>query len=135
VVFGRKIPNTFNEIKHMKKSELKRIITEIINESIDSIKVSGVIFSTGDRNFQDILSNIRSLPGITTIDNQEMPQSSNSKYFRSRLNIKIDPYYLNIDDDFERLEGEEEIKQYIIDAIKKVDDVVGFKESPLLDEK
>ena len=119
----------------MKKSELKRIITEIINESIDSIKVSGVIFSTGDRNFQDILSNIRSLPGITTIDNQEMPQSSNSKYFRSRLNIKIDPYYLNIDDDFEILEGEEEIKQYIIDAIKKVDDVVGFKESPLLDEK
>ena len=76
------------------------------------------------RNQKDMLSDIRALPGITVVRNIEMEQDPTSRYFRSKLEMKIDPYpYVKQN----KFNGEETI-QTIANNIKKVPGVIGFKQ-------
>ena len=102
-------------------------LKNLLNEgTLDKIfHLDGIlIVDDTNRNQKDILSDVRSLPGITVVRNVEMEQDATSRYFRSRLEIKIDPYPYAKQNKFN---GEETI-QIIANNIKKVPGVIGFKQ-------
>jgi len=76
------------------------------------------------RNQKDILSDVRALPAITVVRNVEMEQDPTSRYFRSKLEIKIDPYPYVKQDKFDS----ETTLKVITDGIRKIPGVLGFKE-------
>ena len=72
-----------------------------------------------------ILSDIRSLPAVTVVRSREMEEDATSKYDRSRIEIKIDPYpYLKQN----KFSGNDTIKK-ISEDIKKIPGVIGFRET------
>jgi hypothetical protein len=77
------------------------------------------------RNQKDILSDIRSLPGITVVRNVEMPQDATSRYFRSTIECKIDPYPYIKQNKFDNTATIDNI----IQQIKNIKGVIGFKET------
>ena len=102
-------------------------ISKLLNESQDKIYLlSGVLITDGAvRNQKDILSDIRSLPAVTVVRSIEMEEDLTSKYDRSRIEVKIDPYpYLKQN----KFSGEATINK-IADDIKKIPGVIGFKNS------
>jgi hypothetical protein len=102
-------------------------LSKLLNEgSLNKIfHLDGVlIVDDTTRNQKDILSDIRALPGITVVRNVEMEQDATSRYFRSKLEIKIDPYPYVKQDKFDTVDT---IK-VISDNIRKVPGVIGFKE-------
>jgi hypothetical protein len=104
--------------------KLKNLILELDSEKIFHIQ-GNIIIDDQKRNIQDILSDIRALPGITIVRNIEIPQDATSRYYRSSLEIKIDPYpYIkqNKFDSKTTLEG-------IINNIKTTPGVIGFKQT------
>ena len=77
------------------------------------------------RNVQDILSDIRALPGITIVRNIEMDQDATSRYFRSALEIKVDPYpYIKQN----KFDGKTTLEA-VANGIKTVPGVIGFKQT------
>ena len=102
-------------------------LNNLLNEAaIDKIfHLDGtLIVDDKARNQKDMLSDIRALPGITVVRNIEMEQDPTSRYFRSKLEMKIDPYpYIKQN----KFSGEETI-QVIADNIKKIPGVIGFKQ-------
>jgi hypothetical protein len=84
----------------MKISKLKKIIKEelqnVINEDLASklYKIEGLLVSNNDIKFQkEILSDIRSITGVTTVDTKEyIPNAPKSNYSYDRLTVKVDPY-------------------------------------------
>jgi hypothetical protein len=102
-------------------------LKNLLNEgTLDKIfHLDGIlIVDDAARNQKDILSDIRSLPGITVVRNVEMEQDPTSRYFRSRIETKIDPYpYVKQD----KFDSNTTIK-LILDNIRKVPGVIGFKE-------
>jgi len=102
-------------------------LSDLLNESQDKIyHLNGVLITDGAvRNQKDILSDIRSLPAITIVRSIEMEEDLTSKYDRSRIEVKIDPYpYLKQN----KFSGEATINK-IADDIKKIPGVIGFKNS------
>jgi hypothetical protein len=106
-------------------------LNNLLNEAtLDKIfHINGtLIVDDSIRNQKDMLSDIRALPGITVVRNVEMDQDPTSRYFRSRLEVKIDPYPYTKQNKFN---GEETI-QTIADNIKKVPGVIGFKQDGVI---
>jgi hypothetical protein len=102
-------------------------LNNLLNEStLDKIfYLNGtLIVDDKARNQKDMLSDVRALPGVTVVRNVEMEQDPTSRYFRSRLEMKIDPYpYVKQN----KFNGEETI-QIIANNIKKIPGVIGFKQ-------
>ena len=70
---------------------LKKLLNELDSNKIFHIEGT-IIIDNQKRDVQDILSDVRALPGITIVRNVELPQDATSRYFRSSLEIKVDPY-------------------------------------------
>ena len=102
-------------------------LSKLLSEgTLDKIfHLDGVlIVDDTSRNQKDILSDIRALPAITVVRNVEMEQDPTSRYFRSKLEIKIDPYpYVKQD----KFDSETTLKT-ITDSIRSIPGVIGFKE-------
>lgn len=115
----------------MKNSQLKNIIREeiqnlISEEYIDKYRFRGrLITNINSRNQNEILSDIRALPGVTIVSTTEIKDYSgqNFSHFATILNIKVDGYPY-IKTGFNR----ESIKK-IADNIRKVPDVISFQYS------
>jgi hypothetical protein len=104
--------------------KLKDLITELDSEKIFHIE-GNIIIDDKKRNVQDILSDIRALPGITVVRNIELPQDATSRYFRSSLEIKVDPYPYIKQNKF----NSKTTLEIIIDNIKTIPGVIGFKQT------
>jgi hypothetical protein len=106
------------------KYKLADLLNEIGFEKI--YHVGGILIVDPDkRNQKDILSDIRALPGITIVRNIEMEQDTTSRYFRSTLEIKVDPYPYVKQNKFDSKATIEKI----INNIKNVNGVIGFKQT------
>ena len=117
----------------MKSTQLKNIIKEeILNilseEYVDKYKVKGIIITdTTIRPQQEILSDIRSLTGVTIVstvdlDGEYSQENSNLKVI---LNLKIDGYPFIKQGGFSR-----ESIQDIINNVKRVEGVKSFIVNP-----
>jgi hypothetical protein len=102
-------------------------ISKLLNEgNLDKIfHLEGILIVDDEkRNQKDILSDVRALPAITVVRNVEMEQDSTSRYFRSKLEIKVDPYpYVKQN----KFDSETTLKT-ITDGIRNIPGVIGFKE-------
>jgi hypothetical protein len=88
--------------------------------------VEGVLLvDSKKRNQKDILSDIRSIVGVTIVRNIEMPQDATSNYFRSTIEVKIDPFPFVKQGNNDINAIIEEIKN----NIKGVMGVIAFKDS------
>lgn len=84
-----------------------------------------LIVDAKKRNQKDILSDIRSLVGITIVRNKEMEQDPTSPYFRSTIEVKVDPYPFVKQDNNDINDILEKIKT----NIRNVMGVIAFKDS------
>ena len=103
---------------------LKKLLNELDSNKIFHIEGT-IIIDNQKRDVQDILSDVRALSGITIVRNVEIPQDATSRYFRSSLEIKVDPYpYIkqNAFDSKTTLEA-------VVNNIKTIPGVVGFKQT------
>lgn len=132
-----------SEFKQLIKEEIKNILKENIDvpkkgrklsdvayDSIISEKavdriyhLEGILTTDNERNLQAVLSDIRSIPGVTTIDHREASQISNSKYFRAIIKLKVDPYPYSKEGTF----GAEDILKEIEISMRQVKGVISFK--------
>jgi hypothetical protein len=104
--------------------KLKDLITELDSEKIFHIEGT-IIIDNQKRDVQDILSDVRALPGITVVRNVEIPQDATSRYFRSSLEIKVDPYpYIKQN----KFDGKATLEA-VVNNIKIIPGVVGFKQT------
>ena len=121
----------------MKISKLKKIIKEelqnVVNEDLASklYKIEGLLVSNNDIKFQkEILSDIRSITGVTTVDTKEyIPNMPKPNYSYDRLTVKVDPY------PYVRNVGKFDLDtiKLVIDNINKIRGIVKFKvETPQL---
>ena len=102
-------------------------LSKLLNEgTLDKIfHLEGILIVDDEkRNQKDILSDVRALPAITVVRNVEMEQDPTSRYFRSKLEIKIDPYPYAKQNKFDS----ETTLKTITDGIRKIPGVIGFKE-------
>jgi hypothetical protein len=84
----------------MKRSTLENIIKNEIRNTLreDSAsklyKIEGLLVTNNDIKWQkEVLSDIRSITGITTIDAKEyIPRIPKENYSYDRVTVKIDPY-------------------------------------------
>jgi len=114
----------------MKRSKLANLIKEEIRDILreDSAaklyKVEGLLVTNNDIKWQkEVLSDIRSITGVTTIDAKEYePRIRKENYSYDRVTVKIDPYpYLK----FGKFDLDT-IKQ-VIQNINDIKGVVKFK--------
>ena len=109
-------------LKYSKVVSLKSLLNESDFEKI--FHIAGILLVDDSmRNQKDILSDVRSLPGITVVRNIEMKQDSTSRYFRSTIECKIDPYPFIKQNNFDS----NTTIQNIITQIKSIKGVVGFR--------
>ena len=120
----------------MTRSEFKKYIKEEIRKTLreDSAsklyKIDGLLVTdTYIKTQTQILSDIRSITGVTTIDaKQYTPNLPTPGHDYNILTVKIDPYpYTKQGGKF----NEETVKQ-IIDNISKIRGVIKFKAEPKL---
>ena len=112
-------------IKNIIKEELKRALNEKYQ---DQFKLKGrLITNIKHRPQQEILSDIRAIPGITVVSTTELEDyaEQNFNQFTTILNLKIDGYPWIKRGGFSR----ETIKS-IAKEINKVPDVVSFRYNP-----
>jgi len=110
-------------LRHIIREELSKVLTE---EYADKFKVTGILITnTTTRPQQEILSDIRSLTGVTIVSTVELDEeySQNNDNLRVRLNLKIDGYpfmkqggfsrdnIMDIINDVKKVEG---VKTYIV---------------------
>ena len=83
----------------MKLLELRKLIQEELrivqeNSAAKVYKVEGLLVTDSDKKTQgQILSDIRSVTGVTTVDIQEYtPYAPKKGYVYDKLTVKIDPY-------------------------------------------
>lgn len=119
---------TRKEFRDLIKEEIRGILRE--SSASRLYKIEGkLITDTSLKTQTQILSDIRSITGVTTIDAKEYtPASARPEYQYDILTVKIDPYpYLRADGEFT-----EDALVQIIDNIKKIKGVVAFKAEPKL---
>lgn len=112
-------------LRHIIREELSKVLNE---EYIDQFKVKGILITnTTIRPQQDILSDIRSLTGVTIVSTEEMDEeySQNNDNLRVILNLKIDGYPFIRHGGFSR----DKIKD-IIASVKRVEGVKSFIVNP-----
>lgn len=99
---------------------------EIKEASMDKIyHITGTLVVDDEkRNQKDILSDVRALPGVTIVRNIEMEQDPSSRYFRSTIEIKIDPYPYAKQGKFN-----DGTIQTVINNVKGINGVIGFKQT------
>jgi hypothetical protein len=104
------------------KGKIKRILSE--NSAEKLYKVEGLLVTNNDLLFQkEVLSDIRSVTGITTVDAHEYtPRIPNKSYSYNKLAVKIDPYPYLKDGKFDI----ETVKKVIQD-INNIRGVVKFR--------
>lgn len=122
---GKKVPLDLTEQKHiftLNKGKIKRILNE--NSAEKLYKVEGLLVTDNDLLFQkEVLSDIRSVTGITTVDAHEYtPRIPKENYSYNKLAVKIDPYPYLKNGKFDL----ETIKQ-IIQNINNIRGVVKFR--------
>ena len=102
-------------------------LSKLLNEgTLDKIfHLEGILIVDDEkRNQKDILSDVRALPAITVVRNIEMEQDPTSRYFRSKLEIKIDPYPYAKQNKFDSATT----LKTITNGIRNIPGVIGFKE-------
>jgi len=104
--------------------KLKDLIVELDSNKIFHIEGT-IIIDNQKRDVQDILSDVRALPGITVVRNVELPQDATSRYFRSSLEIKVDPYPYIKQNNFDS----KNTLETVVNNIKTIPGVVGFKQT------
>jgi hypothetical protein len=112
-------------LRHIIKEELSKVLNE---EYIDKYKITGILITnTTTRPQQEILSDIRSLTGVTIVSTKEMDDeySQNNDNLRVILNLKIDGYPFMKSGGFSRKKLES-----IIASVKRVDGVKTFIVNP-----
>jgi hypothetical protein len=117
----------------MESSKLKKIIKEEIikilsEEYVDKFKVKGILITnTVTRPQQEILSDIRSLTGVTIVSTVDLDgeYSQNNDNLKVILNLKIDGYPFIKQGGFSR-----EKIQSIVTDIKKIEGVKSFIVNP-----
>jgi len=104
--------------------KLKDLIVELDSNKIFHIEGT-IIIDNQKRDVQDILSDVRALPGITVVRNVEIPQDATSRYFRSSLEIKVDPYpYIKQN----KFDGKTTLEA-VVNNVKTIPGVIGFKQT------
>jgi hypothetical protein len=117
----------------MKLEVLRNLIKEALRENLtedyqDKFKVKGILITdTTKRPQQEILSDIRSLTGVTVVSTVEIEDeySQNNDNLRVILNLKIDGYPFIKHGGFSR-----EKIQDIIASVKRVEGVKSFLVDP-----
>jgi hypothetical protein len=110
-----------SEFKNLIKEEIKNILNE---EAVDRIyHLEGILTTDNERNLQAVLSDVRSIPGITTVDHRETDQITGSKYFRAIVKAKVDPYPYSKKGTF----SVEDILKEIEISMRQVKGVISFK--------
>ena len=117
----------------MESSKLKKVIKEEIikilsEEYVDKFKVKGILITnTVIRPQQEILSDIRSLTGVTIVSTVDLDgeYSQNNDNLKVILNLKIDGYPFIKQGGFSR-----EKIQSIITDIKKIEGINSFIVNP-----
>jgi hypothetical protein len=118
-----------NKLKNIIKEEIRKTLREGSEEKL--YRIDGLLVSNNNKKTQSqLLSDIRAITGITTIDaNEYTPRLPKADRSYNRLMVKIDPYpYLK--------NGEFNIEtlNQVIDNINNIVGVVTFKvENPQLD--
>jgi hypothetical protein len=112
----------------MKLDQLRSIIKEelknSLNEYQDKFKMIGTLITDiNDRNQTEILSDIRSLPGVTIVGSEEpMAYADQDKSkFKSILTVKVDGHPWITKGGFSRDKMDD-----VIENIKKIPGVQGF---------
>ena len=112
-------------LRHIIREELSKVLNE---EYVDKFKIKGILITnTVTRPQQEILSDIRSLTGVTIVSTQDMDDeySQNNENLRVILNVKIDGYPFVKSGGFSR-----EKIDAIIASIKRVEGVKSFIVNP-----
>lgn len=104
--------------------KLKDLIVELDSNKIFHIEGT-IIIDNQKRDVQDILSDVRALPGITIVRNVEIPQDATSRYFRSSLEIKVDPYPYIKQNNFDS----KDTLETVVNNVKTIPGVIGFKQT------
>jgi hypothetical protein len=120
-------------LKSTFKNFIKEEIRNILREDYASklYKLEGLLVTDTNKKTQtQILSDIRSVPGVTTIDIEEyIPNISKPGYMYDRAIIKVDPYPYTKNGKSFTIEN----LQNIIDNINSIKGVIKFKvENPQL---
>lgn len=110
------------KLKNIIREELRKVLYEGSEEKL--YKVEGLLVTDNNKKTQSqVLSDIRSITGVTTVDAQEyVPRLPKPGRSYNKLTVKIDPYpYLkNGDFDIETL-------KIVIDNIGRIKGVVKFR--------
>ena len=86
-----------------------------------------------ERGLGNILSDIRSLLGVTTVRVEELPnQNDKEDGYKSILNIKIDPYPFIKSDQFTNAQSEETVA-FVRDQIQRIEGVKSIRFSSKID--
>jgi hypothetical protein len=112
-------------LRNIIREELSKALNE---EYIDKFKIKGILVTnTTIRPQQEILSDIRSLTGVTIVSTEDMDNeySQNNDNLRVILNIKIDGYPFMKSGGFSR-----EKVDAIIASVKRVEAVKSFIVNP-----
>lgn len=112
-------------LQHLIKEELNKVLNE---EYVDKFKVKGILVTdTTKRPQQEILSDIRSLTGVTIVSTVDLDgeYSQNNDNLRVILNLKIDGYPFMKHGGFSR----DKVKE-IISSVKRVDGVKTYLVNP-----
>ena len=114
-----------NNLRSLIQEELKKTLNE---EYVDKYKVKGIIITdTTIRPQQEILSDIRSLTGVTIVSTVDLDgeYSQDNDNLKVILNLKIDGYPFIRHGGFSR-----EKIQDIINSVKRVEGVKSFIVNP-----
>jgi hypothetical protein len=113
---------TRSELKNILKEEIRNILRE--SSAAKLYKIEGLLVSDSNKKTQSqLLSDIRSITGITTVDAREYtPRMPKPDYIYDVLTVKLDPYPYLKHGTFDL----DTIKQ-VIDNINKIKGVVKFR--------
>jgi hypothetical protein len=113
-------------MKHLIDNLTEKLITALIKENSINYKLKGILITDlTERNQADILSDIRSLPGVTIVKATEYVHDEKmyqNKNYYVYLTVKIDPHPFIGKGGF----GQSQIEELIAD-IKKIKGVRMFK--------
>lgn len=117
------------QLKQLIKEEIVRFLQKE-DSATHLYKIEGVLVTNSKIKTQtEILSDIRSITGITIVDNREYDSSDPTPgYMYNRTTIKIDPYpFIKKGENF----NIDTIKQ-VIEDIKSIRGVIAFRTEPKL---
>ena len=111
---------------------LLKILNEIGFEKIYFVR-GLIITNPQERGLGNIVSDIRSLLGVTTVRVEEIPnENSRENGYKSILNIKIDPYPFIKSDQFTNAQSEETVA-FVREQIQKIEGVKSIRFSSKID--